>query len=63
MKVIVDLDICEANGNCMEHAPRVFNLDDKDVLHVLMVHPEPADHDNVFKAENRCPRQAITIEE
>ncbi len=63
MKVIVDYDVCESNGVCMGIAPEVFELREDDYLYLLTEHPDPAVHDTVRLAAERCPRQAITIEE
>lgn len=62
MKVVVDFDLCEANGRCMESAPEVFRLDDSDELHVLMEQPPEALRKKVEEAARRCPRLAIRIE-
>ncbi|WP_106850139.1 ferredoxin [Blastococcus sp. Marseille-P5729] len=63
MKVIVDFDVCESNGICMETAPEVFRLDDEDYLHVLQENPSEDLYDAVEQAAVRCPKQAITIED
>lgn len=63
MKVTVDYDVCESNGVCEGFAPEVFRLDDDDMLQVLISEPPPEMHDDVRTAADRCPKQAITIEE
>ncbi len=63
MRVVVDLNRCEANAICMGLAPEVFELDDDDALHVLDEHPDPSLHDKVREAVRQCPRQAISIDE
>ena len=30
MKVVVDLDVCEAHGDCVIAAPEIFDLGDDD---------------------------------
>ncbi len=35
MRVVVDRDLCEANGVCAGLAPEVFDLDDEDYLHIV----------------------------
>jgi ferredoxin len=63
MRVSVDLDRCEAHAVCTGIAPDVFELNDDDVLHVLLPSP-PADRlDQMREAANRCPKQAISVEE
>ncbi len=63
MKVLVDYDLCEANGYCVKAAPEVFKLDDEDKLHLLAEVPDPELFDKVRAAARRCPRKAITLEE
>ncbi len=63
MKVVVDFDLCESNAVCMAVAPEVFEVRDDDFLYVLQEEP-PADlHDKVRSAAERCPKQAITLED
>jgi ferredoxin len=61
MRVVVDLNRCEANAICMGIAPEVFELDDDDELHVLQEHPDPSLHEQTREAARQCPRQAIAI--
>jgi ferredoxin len=63
MKVVVDFDLCESNATCMGIAPEVFEVRDDDFLYVLQEHPPPELHDRVRQAAERCPKQAITLEE
>ena len=63
MKVIVDFDLCEANGLCMESAPEVFKLDENDELHILVEQPPETLRRKVVEAARRCPRMAIKIED
>lgn len=64
MKVIVDLDVCEAHGDCVLAAPEVFELGDDDDT-VTVLDPEPGDdlRDKVKRAEQDCPVTAITVED
>jgi ferredoxin len=63
MRVIVDLQRCEANGLCMGVAPDVFELTDDDELILLQEHPDESRRADVVAAVHQCPRQAISIEE
>jgi len=63
MRVIVDLQRCEANGLCMGVAPEVFELTDDDELILLQEHPDESLRSAVVAAVHQCPRQAISIEE
>jgi ferredoxin len=62
VRVIVDFDRCEANGICMDIAPEVFHLDERDELHVLLDSPSDELRDAVEQAVRRCPKQAISLE-
>ena len=62
MRVVVDRDLCEANGICVVHAPEVFLLDDTDEIHVLEEHPDEARREHVEQAARNCPKQAIFLE-
>jgi len=63
MRVVVDLNQCEANGLCMGVAPEVFDLTDDDELVLLQEHPDESLRELVEEAVRQCPRQAISIEE
>lgn len=63
MRVVVNLRQCEANALCMGIAPEVFELDDKDELHVLQEHPDESLRARVEEAVRQCPKQAISIQE
>ena len=63
MKVVVDFDLCESNAVCMGIVPEVFEVRDDDFLYVLNEHPPPELHDKVREAVERCPKQAISIED
>jgi ferredoxin len=63
MRVIVDWDRCESNGLCMQVAPEVFEVREDDLLYVLQEMPAPESHDRVRLAVERCPRQALSVED
>lgn len=63
MRVVVDRDLCESNGKCMEAAPAVFLLDEDDVIQVLVEHPGEDLRAAVELAVLRCPKAAISIVE
>ncbi|ODQ85388.1 ferredoxin [Mycolicibacterium holsaticum] len=62
-KVVVDFELCEANGICMGIIPEVFDLDDQDYLHVLQDNVTPENEQQIKEAVRQCPRQAISIVE
>ena len=63
MRVVVDFDLCESNAVCMGIAPEVFEVRDDDFLYVLQEQPSEDLRDKVEEAVQRCPKQAIAIED
>ena len=63
MKIVVDYDLCESNAICMAAAPEVFEVRDDDFLYLLTENPGPDLEDKVREAAERCPKQAITLED
>jgi ferredoxin len=64
MKVIVDQDKCASSGNCVMHAPEIFDQRDEDGVVVLLSENPPAEQvENAGKAAAGCPAAAIHIEE
>jgi ferredoxin len=62
-KVVVDYDLCESNAVCMGIAPEVFEVRDDDFLYVLQEEPPDELRPKVEEAVQRCPKQAISIQE
>jgi len=62
LRVIVDLDRCEANGVCAGIAPEVFELDDDDNLTVLQEAPSEELRARLEQAALSCPKQAIRLD-
>jgi ferredoxin len=62
MKIVVSYDLCEGNARCMQLAPKVFQVDDKDMLTVLIEEPGEELREAVEAAVALCPRQAIKLE-
>jgi ferredoxin len=50
MKIVVDFDLCESNAVCMQIAPDVFEVRD-------------SDRERMEECVQRCPKQAISIED
>ncbi len=63
MRVVVDMNLCEANGLCMGVAPEVFDLTEEDELILLQEHPDESQRSVVEEAVRLCPKQAISIAE
>ena len=64
MKVIVDLDVCQAHGDCVVAAPEIFDLGEEDDV-VTVIDPEPGEELRAAaeRAVQDCPVTAIRIEE
>jgi ferredoxin len=52
MKIVVDRDLCESNGLCVEVCPEVFRIDAQDRLLA-----------RVERAVQVCPRQALRVDD
>ncbi len=63
MKIVVDFDLCESNAICMQIAPDVFEVRDDDFLYILNESPAEDDRGRMEEAVQRCPKQAISIED
>ena len=63
MKVEVDFDLCESNAVCIGIAPEVFEVRDDDFLYVLEENPGEDDRSTLQEAVQRCPKQAISLED
>ena len=63
MRVVVDFDLCESNALCMAAAPEVFEVRDDNFLYVLDENPPESLRSKVELAVQRCPKQAIKIED
>lgn len=63
MKVVVDFDLCEANGVCMDNVPEVFRVEEDDTLTILQENPPDSLREKVENAVRLCPKQAISLVE
>jgi ferredoxin len=64
VKLIVDLDVCAAHGDCVVAAPELFDLgEDDDVVTVLDAEPGEELRAKAERAVQDCPVSAIRIEE
>ncbi|MFC4001981.1 ferredoxin [Prauserella oleivorans] len=62
MRIVVDYDLCEANGICEAVAPDVFELDDDENLNVKT----GVDEENVGRVRQAvasCPKVALALDE
>ena len=62
-RVVVDFELCESNAICMDVAPEVFEVRDDDFLYVLQDSPDESLREKVQLAVQRCPKQAISIDD
>lgn len=62
MKVIVDRDLCEANGVCAGFAPEVFHMDEENRMVLQEERPGAELAARVLQAVDRCPRGALSVE-
>jgi ferredoxin len=63
MRVIVDRDLCEANGVCANLVPQVFELDDGDELHIAAGEVPAELAGKVRLAVQSCPKMALRLDE
>ena len=61
LKLVVDRDLCEANGLCAQVAPKLFEIGGDDQMRVLIPQPSAADVSAAEEAVRRCPRGALTL--
>jgi ferredoxin len=62
MRIGLDVDLCQAYGNCLLAAPDVFELTDSTpVVVVLQEEPDEGIRPAVQEAVQSCPVQALTL--
>lgn len=61
MKVVVDRDLCESHGRCVEAAPAVFEIRDDDQMYIPDENPGEDQRQAVETAVANCPRQALSL--
>ncbi|HEX7480085.1 MAG TPA: ferredoxin [Polyangiales bacterium] len=62
MKIVVDFDLCQSHGLCVEAAPELFEIRDDGFLYVREENPGKEFAARAQKAESECPTGAITIQ-
>jgi ferredoxin len=62
-KIMVDWDLCEANGICEAMAPEAFEIDDDDMLQVLDDVVTADNEDRIQRAVAGCPKSALSVVE
>jgi len=61
MKVVVDFELCQSHGLCMQAAPEVFEIRDDGFLYILNENPPPALRKKLETAMRECPTGAIKL--
>ena len=62
MKVIVDFELCQSHGRCMQAAPEVVEVRDDGFLDILSETPPENLRKKVETAMRECPTGAIKLE-
>lgn len=62
-KIVVNWDLCEANGICEAMAPESFEIDDDDMMQVLDDVVTPENEAQVQRAVAGCPKSALSVVE
>jgi ferredoxin len=63
MRVVADLDLCQAHQVCQGEAPEVFGFDEEaDRVAVLQEHPDESRRSQVQAAVRYCPAMALSID-
>lgn len=63
IKVLIDQDTCIGCGACGITAPEAFGFDDEKGKAIVKKGAENTDSSKIQEAIDRCPVQAISIEE
>lgn len=63
MKVVVDFELCQSHGLCMQVAPEVFEIRDDGFLYILNEDPPAALRKKLEIAVRECPTGAIKLQE
>ncbi|MEV4255435.1 ferredoxin [Spirillospora sp. NPDC049652] len=64
MRIVADHDRCLGAGQCVLHAPDVFDQSDEDGTVVVLVgNPPEEQREGVRTAARMCPNAVLTLEE
>lgn len=58
LRVEIDRDLCVGFGDCVDVAPRAFELDDEEIA--VFTAPEDSSREELLRACRACPVDAIT---
>lgn len=59
-KLVINEELCEGCGTCVETCPEVFELGDDEKAHIIG--PDKTGTCNIQEAIELCPTQALTLE-
>ena len=59
----VDLDLCQGHAMCELEAPDVFSVPKRGVVEILDSEPPDEIREDVERAIDMCPTQAISLKE
>ena len=59
IRIEIDRDLCIGSGDCVDSAPKVFELDDDGKA--MVIDPDGAATDEVVEAGRNCPVTAIFV--
>lgn len=59
LTITIDRTLCMGFGDCLEAAPKAFELDQEDIA--TFVEPEHVERDHLLEACRACPVDAITV--
>lgn len=63
MRIVVDYNLCQSHAQCVYTAPQLFEIDKDGYQQVLIPEPGEEWRELAEEAAQRCPMQAITIED
>lgn len=63
MKIVVDFELCQSHGLCVQAAPDLFEIRDDGMLYVLNENPPESMRKQAEKGARECPTAAIEIED
>ncbi len=60
LKVRIDRTLCVGFGDCIEHAPEAFRLDEEDIA-VFGSDPQATERERLVQACDLCPVDALVV--
>jgi ferredoxin len=61
VRIEADVDACEAYGECVAAAPRLFAINDENFVEVLSTSPPPDELAAAERAVWACPAHALSL--